>query len=102
MNVPEDVVLAARRLPYAPDRYFETGGSRFVPVAKLIQTRARMKGIANAVSLMAAAYDGTQSRRAPIQVRALDADSFLVLDGNSTVTIAAAAGWPDVPCVMLE
>ncbi len=96
--IDPDTVSAARRLPYAPERYFYMNDAILLPLSRLIQTRARPEGIGNAVKLMAAAYAGRQIRRAPIDVQPLDAESYLVLDGNSTVTIATAAGWPLIPC----
>jgi len=53
-----------------------------------------------AVQLMAAAYAGEHDRRAPITVQPIADGLYLVLDGNSTVTAAVAAGWPDVPCLV--
>ncbi|MEH3157967.1 MAG: hypothetical protein PGN08_03020 [Sphingomonas taxi] len=88
--------LAAAALPYAPDRYFEGHGTA-IPLDALRLSRARPKGIANAIGFMREAYDGLRPRREPVAI-ARDGDRFVVLDGNSTVAVAAAAGWPDVPC----
>jgi hypothetical protein len=97
LKVPADVVKAARVLPHAPERYFEIGNSVLLPLASLIQSRARPDGISNAVKLMSEAYDGRRTRRAPISVRRLDGGRYLVVDGNSTAVVAAAAGWPVIP-----
>jgi hypothetical protein len=98
VRVAADVVKAARLLPHAPERYFEIGNSVLVPLASLIQSRARPEGISNAVRLMSKAYESRRARRAPIRVRRLNGGSYLVVDGNSTAIVAAAAGWPDIPC----
>jgi hypothetical protein len=103
IEVRAQIVASARQLPYAPDRYFlTTEAAVLLPVDSLIQSRARPSGIANAVKFMRAAYDGEKSRRAPIDVRELGEGRYLVLDGNSTATIAAAAGWPALPCRIIR
>jgi hypothetical protein len=102
IKVAVDVVKAARALPHAPERYFEIGNSVLLPLANLIQSRARPDGISNAVKLMSEAYDGHRARRAPIRVRRLNGGRYLVVDGNSTAIVAAAAGWPVIPCSVGE
>jgi hypothetical protein len=102
IEVPAEVVAAARRLPYAPERYFLMANASLLPVSSLLQSRARPEGIANAVKLMAAAYRGQKSPRAPVDVKHLGLRRYLVLDGNSTVTVAVAAGWPTLPCRIMH
>ncbi|HYI47568.1 MAG TPA: hypothetical protein VEX35_03800 [Allosphingosinicella sp.] len=51
---------------------------------------------------MADAYANCRSKRAPIEVRPREGGGYRVVDGNSTVCIAFAAGWPDVPCHIQE
>jgi hypothetical protein len=90
---------AAIDLPYAPERYFHLpAGCVTMPLARLVMTRARAKGVANAGRLMLAAYEGRQERRAPVSVQPLPDGRFLVLDGNSTTLTALASGWTDIPC----
>jgi hypothetical protein len=98
LAIPAEIVAAARCLPHEPGRYFEMTGASQLPVTSLVQSRARHDGIAKAVKYMGAAYRGEKSRRKPIDVERLDRDRYLVLDGNSTVTVAVAAGWPTLPC----
>jgi hypothetical protein len=103
VELPQDVVAHARTLKEAPDKYFktETPGTEMIPVEKLVQTRARPEGIAHAVELMAKAYQGEGGKRGPIHVQKLDDGNYLVLDGNSTTTIATAAGWEHLPALVI-
>jgi len=71
-----------------------------LPLAALITTRARPKGIANAASIMRAAYLGQHPRRAPISVRSFGNGDYLVEDGNSTVLNAMASAWPQILCLL--
>lgn len=99
--LPDEVHRTARLLIYSPAAYFETAtGPQTVPLDRLRLTRARPEGIASAVSRMAEAAAGTRLRRAPVNVRLREDGAFDVLDGNSTVVAAAAAGWPDLPCTV--
>ena len=86
-------------LPYDRARYFsdvETALS--LPLSALVPGRARPDGISNAWRYMREAYEGRRRRRAPVSVRPTGNGLFVVVDGNSTVSVAALAGWPDVPC----
>lgn len=86
-------------LPYDPGRYFTgVSDSTALPLAVLVRSRARPEGIENARRYMVEAYEGTRGKRAPIAVQPLEDGRFLVTDGNSTLTVAILAGWPDVPC----
>ncbi|MDB5575484.1 MAG: hypothetical protein JWR80_660 [Bradyrhizobium sp.] len=97
-----EVVGAAGRLVHAPHRYFDLPpGAVSIPVSDLVLSHVRLPGIEGALRKMAAAYDGSHALRAPIQVRAMKGEKFLVLDGNSTSAVAIAAGWPDLPCLLL-
>jgi len=100
IGLSSTVVTAARALRYAPERYFVTEDSVFLPVLSLILSRVRPDGISRAVKLMACTYDGLHPRRKPIDIRYLDDTGHLVIDGNSTVAVATAAGWPTVPCLI--
>lgn len=102
VGIMPDVVAAARMLPHAPGRYFLTEGSTFLPISELVLGRARPEGIANAVKLMSAAYSGQQSRRPPIKVKRHHDGTYFVLDGNSTTIIAMVAGWPVIPCIVVN
>lgn len=99
-NIPRG---AARNLPYAPNRYFEIDDLTVpLEVRKLILSRARPDGIANAARLMLAAYEGRHPKRSPISVQPLPDGRFLVRDGNSTVANAVVSGWRDVPCRVVD
>lgn len=101
VEFPDELARLARALPYDPERYFTRPvGVLILPLRRLTQTRARPDGVRNAVRLMRQAYDGQIDRRAPVQVQQIGGASYLVLDGNSTVTIAVLAGWPDIPCLV--
>lgn len=90
---------AAVDLPFQLDRYFDQpAGSAPVALARLILTRARPKGVANAARLMHAAYQGEHPRRKPVTIRAFNND-FVVEDGNSTVLNAIASNWPEILCL---
>jgi hypothetical protein len=99
--IPERVIEAARGLVYHPSRYFVLPQNcSSIPLTALVRSRARPDGINRAIELMAAAYRGAHDRRVPIRVRPIADGRYLVVDGNSTVTVAAAAGWPDIPCLI--
>ncbi len=101
--VSEDVVRTARLLPDEPIRYFLIDeNTKMIPITHLVQSRARADGIENAVALMKRAYEGTQPRRKPISIEHWKDGLYLVCDGNSTVTIARAAGWGVIPCIILR
>jgi hypothetical protein len=90
---------ASKELPYDIDKYFiPTAGAELLPLSKLVTSRARPKGVANAAALMRAAYEGRHPRRPPVTVRPFGDSEFLVEDGNSTVLNAIASGWPRILC----
>lgn len=100
LEIDLEALGASRQLPYDTDRYFiPTAGAELLPLARLITSRARPKGVANAAILMRAAYEGRHPRRAPITVRLFGDGDFLVQDGNSTVLNAIASGWPRILCL---
>ncbi|MFK0209475.1 hypothetical protein [Agrobacterium sp. NPDC090283] len=97
------IVRAAEELKYDHSLYFASDPATVVlPLDHLILSRAREKGIRNAVALMAKAADGKIERRKPVEVVAESMGYFRVVDGNSTATIATAAGWIDLPCIVVE
>jgi hypothetical protein len=88
-------------LAYSPASYFEeTGGATAILIGKLRLSRARSDGIASAVLRMGEAAAGLRPRRSPVRVTQRKDGLFDVLDGNSTVVVAAAAGWRDLPCLV--
>ena len=100
-TLPKEVTAAARALPYAPERYFSLPEkTQIIPVEQLRLARSRPDGILSAVKRMAEAATGMRDRRAPVRVTSIAPGIFGVLDGNSTTCIAAAAGWPDLPCLI--
>jgi hypothetical protein len=96
--ITDDDRASSLNLPYDLGRYFEMGDAIAVPVTELRLSRARPGGISSAAVRMREAYDGIRARRAPITIQRSERGGYLVLDGNSTVTIALAAGWPCVAC----
>jgi hypothetical protein len=85
-------------LPVQHEKYFAVGpGTKYVPVADLIFSRARPEGIAHANVLMQEAAVGRVDRRNPISVRILENKRFQVVDGNSTAINALLSGWYDIP-----
>jgi hypothetical protein len=101
LALPADVVSAARLLPYDPQRYFAfPEQTALIALGALTLSRARPSGIRRAVDLMAESLTGKIPVRAPIRVTPISGGRYLVLDGNSTVAIAAAAGWFDIPCIV--
>jgi hypothetical protein len=98
-SLDEALTNSLARLPYGHDGYFVTGPNTFlVPVAALVFSRARPKGIANANSLMMRAAAGDHPPRAPITVRPFANTKWQVINGNSTAINALLSGWPDIPC----
>ncbi len=102
-QLPDHILDKARTLPDDPTRYFLINeAATMLPLSALLQTRARPLGIENAIDLMRHAYQGKHARREPISVEKRKKDLYLVRDGNSTVTIAKAAGWSMIPCILIE
>ena len=92
-----------KELPEDHGRYFNTDkADGTVPVDQLKHTRARPSGIANAAKFMRMAFEGLNSKRDPISVRKEADGSFTVLDGNSTLAVAKAAGWSSLPVNVVE
>jgi hypothetical protein len=92
----------ARSLPYSNTAYFGTVTGHPIPLAKLLHNKVRPGGVANAVRLMKKALEGEIPKRDPITVRALPNGKFCVEDGNSTVTVARFAGWPDIWAILVQ
>lgn len=91
------------KLPDEPSKYFDvTPDSIMVPVGKLQTIRARPEGIANAEVLMANAYNGFNTKRKPISLKANADGTYTVLDGNSTTAIAAKHGWKNIVGKVVE
>jgi hypothetical protein len=92
------VLKSFKPLPLQHHQYFVIGPTaKYVLVSRLVFSRARPEGIANANALMREAAAGRCSRRAPISVRELDDGRLCVTDGNSTAMNALLSGWPDIP-----
>jgi len=99
VDIAAHIVDLAKSLNYAPEKYFIIDSwTIFVPLATLVQTRMRQEGVVNAATLMKQALEGIRAPREPLAVKNWKDGWYLVIDGNSTATIAKAAGWPDVPC----
>jgi hypothetical protein len=97
--IPADLIAAARRLPYEPTRYFQWGATTIFPEPPaLVWTHFSPFSAKNAINRLQEAYDGHRQRRAPIEIAPIpDSKRFLVLDGNATASVAAAASWPTIP-----
>lgn len=79
--------------------YFDTSHGVEIPITQLLQSRVRNKGILNAAVLMQQAGQGLLEKRQPISIQPLpETDKYVVVDGNSTTTIARAAGWTSIWC----
>lgn len=81
--------------------YFDhVDGVVVLPLAKLMPTRARPKGVRNANVLMRQALSGNGSKRGPISVTWQgEIDRYIIVDGNSTFLNAAFSGWFSIPTV---
>ena len=88
------------RLPHDPWAYFDNPpGTILLPVDRLINTRARPKGIRNANLFMSQAARGIKPRRAPVSVEERPDGLWLVRDGNSTTINALLSGWSHLPAL---
>lgn len=91
-----------KHLPEEHDRYFNTKGSKHVPLDKLHSTKSddeNKQGGDNGPKRMLAAYHGALGKRDPITVMPhKDKDGhFEVVDGNGTLTSAKNMGWKGLP-----
>lgn len=99
VEIPIEIVSAARKLVDDPWRYFRRPAEACLqPIECLIQDHVRWDGVERAIGYMQQAYDGAIERRPPLTVVELESGNYLVKDGNSTLTVAIAAGWPEVVC----
>lgn len=86
-------------LPDDPSLYFDLGEAHLlIPLERLVNARARERGIVNANRHMLAAAHGNQERRKPLTVRTLSNELWLVVDGNSTLLNARHSNWRAIPC----
>ncbi len=100
IDLPREVIAAASELSEDTWRYFNrVDDALMLDVGNLVQHHVRWDGVERAIGLMRDAYEGRTKRRAPLTVRALEGGRYCVLDGNSTLTVAIAAGWSVVPCL---
>jgi hypothetical protein len=85
-------------LPLQHDRYFIVGPATvFVEMSRLVFSRARAEGVANANNLMREAAAGHTTRRKPITLRPLPDGRLQVVDGNSTAINGLLSDWYDIP-----
>lgn len=100
-NIENEIKVNSSILTYNHNLYFSLENSHtIIRIENLVITRARPSGIVNAIEKMERASRGTNAKRAPICVIPHGNDDYLVLDGNSTVIVAVAAAWVDIPCVI--
>jgi hypothetical protein len=103
MEITTEIVEQARKLSYRHDAYFMLDRSTLIlPISDLVWKRARPEGIKNAIDRMSRAFQGTHPKRRPVKVEHTANGRYLLADGNSTALVASAAGWPDIPCEMVE
>jgi hypothetical protein len=87
-----------KKLPFDPEKYFNLDKDTVsIPLEKLNPVRARETGIQNANTRMDEAYQGTGSKRDPIDVAKNDDGTYTILDGNSTYANAKASNWESIP-----
>ena len=72
--------------------------TRSLPLDRLVATRMRPEGVANAAIYMLAASKGETPRRAPLDVEPTGDGCWRILDGNSTFAVAKLSGWTSIPC----
>ena len=72
-------------------------GDVLVPVADIRTVKVRPKGVVNAIPFMEQGARGEIPKRGALLLRADEDGGFTVRDGNSTYTIAEAAGWSEMP-----
>jgi hypothetical protein len=99
LSVPLGICAASAKLHNDPTRYFDYPPDTLtLPLEDLIYSHFEPSAVRNAISRMAEAFRGERLRRSPVTVTRFSPDAYLVLDGNSTAVVAAAAGWKTVPC----
>lgn len=99
IELSREIIANLVRLPDNPSLYFDLGEPHLlIPLQKLVNTRARERGIVNANRHMLAAAKGQGEKRKPLTVRALDNELWLVVDGNSTLLNARHSNWRAIPC----
>jgi hypothetical protein len=96
LELSPETETSLAQLPHRLAAYFDTSTGGEIPIAFLVQSRVRPDGVAAAAGYMAAAARDEIPKREPVSLRRLGIDQWLVLDGNSTVTVARAAGWPSI------
>lgn len=80
--------------------FLATPDQTLLPVSGLVLSHYRPDGVANAVEYLRAARAGEMARRAPIDVQSWGDGKWLVTDGNSTASVAIAAGWSTLPAIV--
>ena len=105
-NIGVPSIQSIARLEEAPDRYFDLSGKhRFLPLDRLVPAKpeeAVRESAARAARHMADAAAGRIPKRAPLTVRRLPDGRYEVLDGNSTLAVAGASGWREVPVRVVD
>lgn len=76
-------------------QFFKSGGTP-VEIRRLLRTKNEPQSIANAISRMQQASQGTLDKRVPIDILATSNNDLFVVDGNSTVGAAAQMGMSHV------
>lgn len=96
LDLTPETAGIAKGLTFDHGRYFDITHGAEIALDQLVQSRVRPDGVAAAARYMKAAGEGAIARRAPVSIQLLADGRYLVLDGNSTVTIARAAGWATI------
>jgi hypothetical protein len=93
---------APTELPENHEDYFilNLPGTIIVPIDKLIPTRARPQGIANAEKFMNASRLGEKKiEREPLSISDNGDGTYNIEDGNSTYATAVKFGWKTIPAI---
>tara|TARA_R110002012_G_scaffold22215_6_gene77202 strand:+ start:468 stop:4154 length:3687 start_codon:yes stop_codon:yes gene_type:complete len=72
-------------------------GDVLVPIGDIRTSKVRPDGVVNSVKFMVRGAKGEIPKRGSLLLRADEDGGFTVRDGNSTYTIAQAAGWSEMP-----
>lgn len=72
-------------------------GDVLVPIGDIRTSKVRPDGVVNSVKFMVRGAKGEIPKRGSLLLRADEDGGFTVRDGNSTYTIAEAAGWSEMP-----
>jgi hypothetical protein len=103
IELPSQIKNDLKLLAEGLDLYFENNArSMEIATDKLTLSRLRLDGVVEANRRMQLASEGSYARRKPIEVRRVNEDEWIVIDGNSTAANAILSGWSSLRCVEIE